>query len=96
MGSFPEMYNEFSMVYSFIAIVKLLFIGNCCKQPFLGILLLKVTISLPLNLKKGVSFAISLCLFPLQVVLILYTEKQPRLSSSPFGIKSNLGPSRAW
>ena len=46
MGSFPETNNEFCMVYSFIAIVKLLFIGNCCKQPFLGILLLKVTISL--------------------------------------------------
>ena len=45
MGSFPETYNEFSMVYSFIAIEKLLLIGHCCKQPFLGILLLKVKIS---------------------------------------------------
>ena len=46
MGSFPETNNEFSTIYSFIAIVKLLFIGNCRKQPFLGILLIKVTISL--------------------------------------------------
>ena len=52
MGSFPETNNEFSMVYSFIAIVKLLFIGNCWKQPFLGMFVLKVTISLFLNLKK--------------------------------------------
>ena len=46
MGSFPETINEFSMVYSFIAIVKLLFIGNCWKQQFFGIFVLKVTISL--------------------------------------------------
>ena len=52
MGSFPETNNEFSMVYSFIAIVKLLFIGNCWKQPFWGMFVLKVTISLFLNLKK--------------------------------------------